>query len=265
MITAAHPTTGVSRDAALFYPESRSLSRPAIKKVDVTYPESDGKPMGETGFHVRAILHLYNALDQFFQARADVYVAADMFLYYQQGNPRANRSPDVMVIKGVEKFERRTFKIWEEPARPCCIVEVTSKSTAVEDLVDKHRLYETLGIREYFLFDPLREYIEQGLIGFRLEGDRYVPLTPDAEGRIASEELGVWLTAEEHVVRVIDGQTGRRIPSLGEAIEWAQQETQRAEQEAQRAQQEADRAAHEAQQSERLRAQLRALGVEPSV
>jgi len=250
MPTAAQPTTGIGRDAAWLYPRSPAFTRPESKKVDLTYPESDGKPMGETGFHVRAILHLYNALDQFFQPRADVYVAADMFLYYQEGNPRANKSPDVMVIKGVEKFERRIFKIWEEQTPPCCIFEITSKSTAVEDLVEKLRLYGTLGIREYFLFDPLREYIEQGLIGFRLEDDHYVPRTPDAEGRLVSEELGVWLTAEDRIVRVIDRQTGWRIPSLGEAIEWAQQEAQRAEQ--------------EAQQSERLRAQLRALGIEPA-
>jgi hypothetical protein len=51
----------------------------------VVYPDSDGKPMGETGIHVKTILHLYGALLIFFatRERSDAYVAADMFLYYQ--------------------------------------------------------------------------------------------------------------------------------------------------------------------------------------
>ena len=96
---------------------------------DPMYPDSDGKPMGETGFHVRAILHLYGALTLFFQQRGDIYVAADMFWYYQEGNPRANKSPDIMVIKGVGNHERRSFKSWVENALPCVIFEISSAST----------------------------------------------------------------------------------------------------------------------------------------
>ncbi len=51
-----------------------------------------------------------------------------MFLYYKEGNPRANKAPDVMVIKGVEKHKRRTFKIWQEQAAPCVIFEISSRS-----------------------------------------------------------------------------------------------------------------------------------------
>lgn len=58
----------------------------------VIYPDSDGKPIGETGIHVRASFHLYSALRWLFRRRlhTDVYVAASMFLYYQEGKPRAN-------------------------------------------------------------------------------------------------------------------------------------------------------------------------------
>ena len=245
---------------------------PEIKAAEIVYPESDGRPMGETGFHVRAILHLYNALIQFFRDHDDLYVAADMFLYYEQGNPRANKAPDVMVIKGVSKHERRTFKIWEELARPCVVFEITSEDSMVEDMVRKSKLYAALGIQEYFLFDPLQEYLKNSLLGFRLEEGEYVPLLPDNNGRLFSAELGIFLNPEGAILRVIDPDTGKPVPSLDEAVSQAEQEAQRAEQEAQRAEQEAQRAEQEAQRAEqehqraeRLAAQLRAIGMEPNV
>jgi hypothetical protein len=38
--------------------------------------------------------------------------------------------------------------------------------------------YQQLGVREYFLFDPLHEYLPQPLIGYRLIGNEYEPLIP---------------------------------------------------------------------------------------
>ena len=247
----------IDKNEPRFHPEGE-FHVADVEKLDVEYPESDGKPMGETGFHVRAILQLYSALDQFLLQREDIYVAADMFLYYEEGNPYARKAPDVMVIKGVQKHERRTFKVWAENAHPCVVFEVTSKSSIIEDTVSKSMLYAKLGVREYFLFDPLCEYLEHALVGFRLEEGEYVALIPDAEGRLFSEELGVFLNPENDILRVIDPHTGNPVPSLEEAISIAAQEAQRAEQEAQRAEQEAQRA-------ERLAAQLRALGIEPEV
>ncbi len=226
--------------------------------------------MGETGFHVHATLHLYGALRQWFQHRDDVYVASDMFLYYEEGNPHVKKAPDVMMIRGVPSHERRIFKTWEEQAAPCVIVEVTSKSTMAEDMFTKSRLYAELGVQEYFLFDPLHEYLSQALLGFRLEDTHYVPIAADDNGQMESRELGIQLCPEGSILRLTDPHTGKRIPSLEEAALWAEQEAQRAEQEAQRAEQatqraeqEAQRAEEEAQRAERLTAQLLAAGLEP--
>ncbi len=274
----------VDRDEQLSHQENDEWHVPKAEKTEVDYPESDGEPMGETGFHVGATLRLYDALCQFFSSREDIYVAADMFLYYEEGNRYANKAPDVMVIKGVDKHVRRTFKIWEERAAPCVIFEITSKSTMAIDMVTKSALYATLGVREYFLFDPLHEYLEDALLGFRLENSEYVTLSADKNGRLFSEELGVLLSPENEFLRVIDPQTGKPVPSFKEAMlraeqeaqraeqeaqraeqetQRAEQEAQRAEQEAQRAEQEAQRAEQETQRAERLAAQLRAMGIEP--
>src|SRR5690348_1039368 len=98
-----------------------SISLPSLPGTvfDPLYPDSDGEPMGETEIHVIAIFDLYHALRRHFRRLQDVHVAADMFLYYEQGNPRACKAPDVMVSKGVRgKHPRRSFRVWEENAVP---------------------------------------------------------------------------------------------------------------------------------------------------
>jgi Uma2 family endonuclease len=210
--------------------------------TEIVYPDSDGAPMGETETHVIATFDLYNALRHFFRNTPDVYIAADMFLYYQEGNPRATRAPDVMLIKGVKKHKRRSFKVWEEHATPCVIFEITSKETMIEDTITKSMLYASLGVREYFLFDPLKEYLETGLTGFALQDGIYLPLEPDNEGFLFSKELSIFLVVDEERLRLVDPRNHRLIPDLDEAILRADQEAQRADQEAQRAEQERRRA-----------------------
>lgn len=215
--------------------------------MNIEYPESDGEPMGETEFHVDAIMHLYSALRHLFRDDPSVYVAADMFLYYEKDNPYANKAPDVMVIKGVSKHKRRIFKIWEEGATPCVIFEITSDSTKDEDLCDKYALYASLGVREYFLFDPLREHMISGLRGFRLTGGMYELILPADRRRMFSQELGIWLRPKGDLLRAIDPETGKPVLGHIESLLSAKQAEIRAEQEAARA--------------ERLTAKLRELGI----
>ena len=59
--------------------------------IDPLYPDSDGEPMGETHFHVMAILHLYAVLQLFYRDRIDVYVMADMFLYFKENKINSQR------------------------------------------------------------------------------------------------------------------------------------------------------------------------------
>jgi Uma2 family endonuclease len=189
---------------------------------DPRYPDSDGQPMGETHFHVLAILHLFEALDHFFRNRADVYVAADMFLYYEQGNPAACKAPDVMVAKGAAgKHPRRSFRIWEEGVAPTVIFEVTSDRTRIEDDVVKPRVYAALGVSEYFVFDPDGDPLRPALAGFRLLDGVYQPLSLDSAGRLMSHELGLALVPESPLLRLIDVRTGRRLLTYSEQADEA--------------------------------------------
>jgi Uma2 family endonuclease len=206
----------------------------ADKEQEVVYPASDGEPLAETPIHVRAIILLFQALEDWFANRPDVYIAANMFWYWEQGKPESRRAPDVMVIKGVGRAERRSFFSWKENnAVPCFILEVTSEKTWREDYFEKRELYARLGVSEYFLFDPDAVVLHPPLQGFRRSGSgTYVQLELDDQGRLYSEELGVYLKVEDQVLRLIDGVSGQPILTREER---AAAERLRAEAEKQRA------------------------------
>jgi Uma2 family endonuclease len=200
---------------------------PAVAQV-IDYPESGGEPMGETEAHILAIIALLETMRYFFRNRREVYVIADMFLYYEEGNPEARKAPDVMVVKGIDtSTPRRTFKIWEEKAVPSVIFEVTSRKTWLEDLGTKSGLYARLGVAEYFLFDPLREYLERPLAGYQLAGQDYVRLENAGDGSLISQELGVRLSPEGAYLEIYDLQTGHRVPRPDERADAAEAEVAR--------------------------------------
>ncbi len=189
------------------------------ESIDVIYPDSDGKPMAETGIHVLAIIWLHQMLRHHFRDREDVYVAANMYLYFAKGQPKKRRAPDIMVAKGVKgRHERRSFKTWVEGVVPSCVIEVTSKQTNFEDLMQKKPAYKKIGVREYFLFDPLDEYLPRQLIGYRLVGNKYQRIKPNADGSLQSKELGLRMLADGTKLVLMDSATGERIPSPDEFI-----------------------------------------------
>ena len=221
------------------------------------YPSSDGKPMAETEVHILALIHLLNALRYFFRKQSDTYVIGNMLLYYREGDKSKRKAPDIMVIKGVDTtIRRRSYKLWEEKVPPSVVIELTSAETKKADIVTKPALYAALGIKEYFLFDPLFEYLDEQLLGYRMIDGEYRPIKPDSDGDLHSKELGVIFSIQGSLLRVVDPQTGEFVPALEEAVALADRETQRAEQESQRAEQESQRAEQEAQRATEAEAEI---------
>ncbi|HZF09677.1 MAG TPA: Uma2 family endonuclease [Thermoanaerobaculia bacterium] len=190
---------------------------------EIEYPESDGRPIAESQPHGQVILDLHHALSRRYAEVPDVYFWFNMLLYYVQGDPRACVAPDVFLVHGVDKHERRTYKVWEEGRAPSLVCEVTSKSTRDEDVVTKKGVYERLGVEEYFLFDPLGEYLKPRLQGFRLAGGRYQALVPQ-QSALLSQATGVRLVPEGNRLRLRDAATDEPLP-------WAAEEGRRADQE----------------------------------
>lgn len=244
----------------------------------IEYPHSDGKPMAESPEHLEAMIYLITALQAYFAKRDDVYVAGNQFMYWVEGNPAQRVAPDVYVVFGVPKYPPRpTWKIWEEGKAPDVIFELSSRSTAGEDLYRKYRLYQRLGVKEYILIDVTREYLAQPVFLHRLVGREYI-LIPnerpnDREWWADSEQLGlrIMVRAEDtgYLIRLWDPVARIFLPSPHEAAEgflslWDRlQEAQyRAEEEARRAEEEARRAEEEARVRAELERRLREMEAE---
>jgi Uma2 family endonuclease len=200
----------------------------AIDYPEVIYPESDGQLIGETDIHIAAILYLRQALRHIFRQAEQIYVAANMLFYYEKGDPTAVRAPDVFVVKGIAKHDRRIYKLWQEQVAPCAVFEITSRSTRLEDLGTKRALYEMLGVQEYFLFDPLDEYLSPRLQGFTLVEGYCQPLTLTSDKTLFSQTLDLILRPEGSLLRVINPSTSQTIPTLTEAMDVSQAEAERA-------------------------------------
>lgn len=176
----------------------------AKRRVEIEYPSSDGKPMAETDQHRDDMVALIEGLKARYAPRADVYVAGNLLVYYEEGNPKARFAPDVFVVLGVPRRRRRVYKLWEEKKPPSVVIEVTSRGTWLEDEGKKKALYARLGVPEYFLYDPLGEYLEPPLQGLKLEAGAYVPMRRGADGSLESAALGMRLVLEGSRLRLID-------------------------------------------------------------
>jgi len=168
-------------------------------------PESDGKPMAETDTHRRYMLDVLDALDEHYRDDPWTYVTGNIFLYYPDETGKLHAvSPDIFVVHGVEKKDRRIYNLKVENKAPEVVIELTSPSTKMEDLGNKRFLYASLGVKEYFLFDPFGEAVRPLLRGFRLEDGDYMPIVGT---RLHSKVLGLELRLEEGTLRLYNPQT----------------------------------------------------------
>lgn len=186
------------------------------KPTATIYPESDGKPMAETDIHRALLANLVFTLENYFQQQPNIYVSGNLLVYYIEGNPAKSFAPDVFVVRGVSKGPRRIYKLWEEGVAPQFIIELTSRRTWREDLQTKWRLYEQLGVQEYFIFDPEYDYLDEPLVGYRLEAGQYADLTIK-DGRVRSEVLGLELVDTGTTLRLLDPAANELLPDAQEA------------------------------------------------
>lgn len=229
--------------------------------TDIYYPESDGELMGETAAHVQAIIDTVSVLTVFFQSQPNVLVGGDMMMYYVEGNPTRSVSPDAFVVFGVPNYSRRIYKIWEEAVPPTVVFEFISRSTGRFDTTTKADLYASLSVEEYFLFDPLKEFLDPQLQGFRLVDGSYVPLPMDQEECLTSGVLGLKLQQEGTRLRLIDVRTGEKLLWLSEQTEARRQAEERegvAQEQARMAEEQARAEAEARRRAEEQIAQLQA-------
>ncbi len=169
--------------------------------------------------------YLSRLLWERYKGREDVFISGSVFVSYDRQNGNARVAPDLFIAFGVPAAAIRenlpNFWLWETGKAPDFAIEVASKSTAANDLGHKRRLYERLGISEYWRFDPSpgAEFYGQPLAGDRLMDGRYIPcelrVSPEGQMRGHSELLSLDFYWDETAgFDVLDPATGRTIDPM---------------------------------------------------
>lgn len=187
------------------------------------YPTSDGRPMAETDLH-RDLMHtLIATLRGWYAADPTVYVSGNLLVYYQRGNKRVHVSPDVFVVTGAGNHTRDNYLMWDEGRGLDVVIELTSKTTMIEDIEEKYNLYVAkLGVKEYFLFDPKEEYLAPSCQGYRRSRSRFEPIRPVA-GRLPSKVLRLHLERDGTQLRFWDPKGKERVATADERLDAAEQ------------------------------------------
>jgi Uma2 family endonuclease len=220
------------------------------------------EPEMESSLHYMQLLLLVTCLEWAWQERDDFFIGANLTIYFsrQQLKNHDFRGPDLFLVKNTTRSPRNSWVVWEEDGRyPDLIIELLSDSTANVDRTVKRDLYaERFHTPEYFYFSP--ETLE--FAGFRLDINQYKPITPNVQGWLWSEMLGLFLGIHERQLRYFSLE-GALLPTPQESaqneIQKAEQEKQNAEQERLNAEQERLNAERQSNRADMAEAKLREL------
>ena len=201
----------MNTNVAVTLPKNKILP----KNGEVVYPSEERKKMGETDFHYRQIELLFQMLQLFFEARQDVYFASDIMFYYEKGNIHKRFAPDLMICFGISNEKRRSYKLWEEKVMPSVIFEVASEATWEKDVTTKRRLYEKLGVAEYYVIDPEYKYLPSPMLAYHLEFGELVRQSVQ-NNRIFSKALNLEIVNTGEDFRFFDVAIGECIPTVND-------------------------------------------------
>lgn len=227
-----------------------------------TQLDSDEPPL-ETDFHRNQIDLLIRLLKYGWQDRPDFYISGNLTVYYneQQLKKRDFRGPDVFVVLGAEKKDRRSWAVWEEGGKyPNVVIELLSSATAVVDKGAKKDLYQNVWrVPNYFWFHP--QTME--FAGFHLVNGRYEALAPTDAGWLWSDQLELFLGIYERQLRWFSAE-GQIIPLPEEAERQAKEQAMQAVAKERQAKEQERQAKEQAQQRiEQLEVLLRSQGINP--
>jgi len=135
---------------------------------EIIYPSSDGQPMADSTIQYQWITKIQGGCDALFKDDPNVFVARDLLWYPVEGKNNISQAPDVMVVFGRPKSDRRSYQQWlEDNIAPQVVFEIRSFNDTQTKINKKLAFYNRYGVEEYYLYDP--DYRE--LIGWqRIEG-----------------------------------------------------------------------------------------------
>ncbi len=187
-------------------------------REEIFYPEQREDDMGETNFHYNLIFNLMQMLKEFLRANKDIFLAANMNLYYEESDSNKWIAPDILISFGIPDYERRTYRLWEEKFFPQIIFEVASDKTWKNDISEKLELYGELGAEEYYVLDSENKYLPAPMMAFHRQGERLLT-APANDERIFSPRLGLEIIRAENTFRLFNPQTNEFLLTLEESEE----------------------------------------------
>ena len=238
---------------------STKLTAPAYPEIHPLYPPNE-EPRPDGMRQEPIITQQLHVFREYFRDRNDVVMSTNNFIYYEQGNPRARVAPDWYISFGVNPeaiMSRESYLLWEVGKVPDFVLEIASRTTWRNDLGYKRDLYATLGVTEYWRFDPTgNRYYPVPLAGDRLVGGEYQPMGTETgpDGVISgySPVLDVIICWDNGEFRLRNPRTGEDV------LRYEEERAARLAAEAERNAVEAERNAIEAE-NRRLRERLRQL------
>ncbi|OWK41935.1 Uma2 family endonuclease [Fimbriiglobus ruber] len=256
----------------------------------VVFPDSDGKPMSENTKQYECIVTLKGNIEAVLPDTA--FVAGDNLIYPDPTDPGVCQAPDVYVAFGRPRGHRGSYKLWEEGGIfPQVIFEVLSPSNTAAEMRRKRAFYEQHGADEYYEYDPdtggwagwVRDAATGRWTAAEMDGhtsprvgirfavrDELTVFRPDGRPFFSFQELNARMEDAERQVA-----TERKQKEAAErqvAAERKQKEAERKQKEAAERQAAAERKQKETErkravtaetEAERLRALLRAAGIDP--
>ncbi len=230
---------------------------------DFLEPE-EGDEYMQGSLHEDDVIRLRSIFRCHLKDRGNMTVYSDMKIIWGIGGLK-NPAPDISVIENVKDPEkpRSSFYVTEEKTKPFFVLEVVSPRYRDADINKKPDIYRRAGVSEYIIADPGLEgnIISYTVSGYRLIGNRYIRIKPDRDGRIRSLTTGVIIGTADSGARlaVYDASTGCEILSDEERAEYAEERAENAEN---RAGQEKARAETAEKELMRLKAKMKALGIQ---
>lgn len=227
------------------------LQQIPLTPEDLVYPQ-EGDVVAD-GFPHNWFLHpLADAMRRHLGKRPSTLVTCSTVLVLGDGK---NAGPDVAVIEGdVDRSAiRRAVNLHDLGGRLIFALEAVStseKEIRDKDLEDNVERYAAEGVAEYLTVFPVVERKVRDLMGRRLthQGE-YEEIPPDADGRIYSEQLGLYFSVdpESEELVAVDAETGRRLLISDEEEARAEEAEARADEAEARAEQEAEARRQEAE------------------
>ena len=180
---------------------------PPVELDDDGYICRDGR-VSESTTHGDWIIHAVCAARSLLRHLPDALVASDLAILFERDNPAAVVSPDLMVALNAGCHPRNSYKLWEERAVPDLAVEFLSEKTWRRDVEVKPGLYRDLGVREFWIVDPL-DKLPDPIVGWRLsDAGPYEEIPTSPSGGRRSDVLDAELFCDDQGLQFRDLKTG---------------------------------------------------------